>query len=96
MTRQSTEAAIEGNLLVTQLQPLGSVVADVEDHLAIFDMLAGQVGEAVERVNHDVGCEAVFTHPLVHRTDEIGAFGTGLAFGHLVHGARNPSDRYSY
>jgi hypothetical protein len=49
-------------------------VADIQDNLAILDVLARHIDPIDGSIDDYMGCVTVVAHPLVHRTNKVWPF----------------------
>lgn len=68
------EACTKTDCFIRQLEIMSRGLTDIQNDLAIFDMLARHADSVDAGIDNDVGCVAIVTHPLVHRADQVGPF----------------------
>ena len=71
--RHAAEACAKADGVIGQFEVVRSRMTDVQNDLAVFDMLTRYGNPINGRIDDDMRCVAVVAHPFMHGTNQIGS-----------------------
>jgi hypothetical protein len=70
----TTKSGSEAYRVVSQLEIVRGGFTDIQNNLAILDVLSRHRYAVKRRINNNVWCVIVVTHPLMHCTNQVRTF----------------------